>query len=254
MVQAANDARVRYVRNPQRRGFAGNFSECLRQARGDLIKFLNDDDQLAPHCVSELAAAIGRYPHVHLATSRRVVIDANGEAAPDRPSTTPVALANCVIDGRDFGNLLLVNVVNLIGEPSTVLFRKSVIAGEIDPRNLFSWNGREYHCLADVSLWMRLLCRGSVYYHAAALSNYRVHPGQEQKKDPMVVSCMAEWLAMTDVARGLGFLAIPGQAEHAYRRMHDWTGQFLARVKLTDEQRGALERLRADCERRIGGH
>lgn len=250
-VRSANDPRVRYVRNPERRGFAGNFSECLRQAKGDLIKFLNDDDVLAPNCVSELADALRRYPHVHLATSRRTVIDAQGAPAADRPSTTPVALADCVIEGTDYGDLLLANVLNVIGEPSTVLFRKSAIADEIDPDNIFSWRGREYHCLADVSLWMRLLRRGAVYYHAAALSNYRVHAGQEQKKDPMVVSCMAEWVAMTDLARGLGFLAKPGQAEHAYRRMYDWTGQFLAKVKLTPEQRAALERVQADCTQRI---
>jgi hypothetical protein len=173
------------------------------------------------------------------------VLDERGQPEPDRPSTVPISVANCLIEGRELGDLVLVNVLNLIGEPSTVLFRRSAI--EIDPDNIFSWRGREYHCLADLSLWMRLLCRGPAYYHATPLSGYRRHPGQEQKKDPMVVSCMAEWLAMADTARGLGFLAAAVQADHAYRRMHEWIGRFLAGVKLTAEQRAALEQLREDC-------
>ena len=249
-VQAARDPRVRYVRNPERRGFAGNFTECLRQARHDLVKFLNDDDRLAPHCVRELAAGLARHPGAHLASSRRTVIDAGGQPAPDRPSTTALALANCVIEGRDLGNVVLVNVLNLVGEPSTVLFRRSAL--ELDAQNMFVWEGREYHCLADLSVWLRLLARGPAYYHASPLSFYRVHPGQEQKKDPMVVSCMAEWVAIADTARRFGFLAAPHQLEHAYRRMHEWTGLFLDKVKLTPAQRAALEQVRTDCLARVG--
>ena len=248
-VEGARDARVRYVRNPERRGFAGNFSECLRQARGDLIKYLNDDDVLAPWCVKELAAGLARHPGAHLATSRRNVIDQYGKPAPDRPSTTAVSLANCVVEGHDLGNLVLINVLNFIGEPSTVLFRRSAIG--IDAANVFSWQGREYHCLADLSLWLRLLAAGPAYYHASELSSYRIHPGQEQKKDPMVVSCMAEWVAIADTARGHGFLAAPHQWQHAYRRMHEWTGMFIEKVKITPEQRTALEGVRKACLERL---
>jgi len=248
-VESAADARVRYVRNPERRGFAGNFSECLRQARGDLIKFLNDDDVLAPRCVSELAAGLARHPGTKLASSRRTVIDARGQAAPDRPSTTALALANCVLEGRDLGNVVLVNVLNLIGEPSTVLFRRSAV--DLDPANIFLWEGREYHCLADLSIWLRLLEHGPAYYHANPLSYYRVHPGQEQKKDPMVVSCMADWVAIADTARRHGFLAAPHQVANSYGRMHEWTGMFLEKVKLTPEQRASLEQVRADCLARM---
>ena len=248
-VESARDERVRYVRNPERRGFAGNFTECLRQGRGDLVKFLNDDDQLAPHCVRELAAGLARHPGAHLASSRRTVIDANGEPAPDRPATTALALANGALEGRDVGNVVLINVLNFVGEPSTVLFRRSSVA--LDPANIFVWEGREYHCLADLSIWLRLLARGPAYYHASPLSYYRVHPGQEQKKDPMVVSCMAEWVAIADTARRSGFLAAPHQVQHAYRRMHEWTGLFLEKVKLTPGQRGALEQVRTDCMARL---
>ena len=248
-VLAARDSRVRYVRNPERRGFAGNFTECVRQASADLVKFLNDDDRLAPHCVRELAGGLARHPHAHLASSRRSVIDAAGQPGPERASTTALALVNCAMEGRDLGNVLLMNVLNLLGEPSTVLFRKSAL--EFESANLFAWEGREYHCLADLSVWLRLLSKGPAYYHASPLSFYRVHAGQEQNKDPMVVGCITEWVAMADTARRHGFLAAPHQVDHAYRRMRDRVGIFLDKARLTPEQRGALEQLRATCTSRL---
>src|SRR3954464_11704907 len=52
---AAGSPRVRFLRNSQRLGFAGNFTACLAHARGDLVKFLNDDDRLDPGCLGTLA-------------------------------------------------------------------------------------------------------------------------------------------------------------------------------------------------------
>ena len=50
-VRQASDGRVRYARNRERRGFHGNFTACFQQARGEYVKFLNDDDRLLPQCV-----------------------------------------------------------------------------------------------------------------------------------------------------------------------------------------------------------
>ena len=76
-MSAANDARVRYVRNDPARGFEGNFTFALGEARGELVKFLNDDDRLRADCVARLSAAFDD-PRIRLATSRRLVIDAAG--------------------------------------------------------------------------------------------------------------------------------------------------------------------------------
>ena len=118
-VKAANDSRVRYVRNDPARGFEGNFTFALSEARGELVKFLNDDDRLRPDCVARLAAAFDD-PRIRLATSRRVVIDAAGVQQPDMPATTPISHATCTIEGIEMGDLALVNGLNLIGEPTSV--------------------------------------------------------------------------------------------------------------------------------------
>ncbi len=215
-VAAAGDARVRYVRNRPARGFEGNFTFLLSQARGELVKLLNDDDRLRPLCLARLAGAFGD-SRVTLATSRRVVIDASGNVQRDTPATTPISHASCTIEGVELGDLVLVNGLNLIGEPTTAMFRRDAIAPEA--AGLFTWKDRSYRCLADLALWLRLLAKGAAYYHASPLSEYRVHPGQEQRAADMGISCITERLDLVRAAREAGFVAQPAQYRAALQRI-----------------------------------
>jgi glycosyltransferase involved in cell wall biosynthesis len=217
LVTGAGDARVRYVKNDPRRGFEGNFTFCLAEARGELVKFLNDDDRLRPDCVARLAAAFAADARLALATSRRVVIDAAGAVQRDTPATTPISHATCTIDGAELADLVLVNGLNLIGEPTTAMFRRRDLA--IEAGGLFTWQGKSYRCLADLSLWLRLLARGPAYYYAGALSEYRVHSGQEQRAADMGIACITERLDLARAAREAGFLAQPAQYHAALQRV-----------------------------------
>src|SRR4029078_6532836 len=95
-------------------------------------------------------------------------------------ASMPLAHVSCVIPGAELANFTLINSVNFIGEPSTVMFRKRDVAP--DEGGVCTWNGRDYHCLADLSLWIRLLAKGHAFYQAVALSDYRTHAGQQQQK------------------------------------------------------------------------
>jgi glycosyltransferase involved in cell wall biosynthesis len=207
LAQAPGDARVRYVRNPQRLGFGGNFSRCLELAQGEYVKFLNDDDRLRPRCVETLANVMRTNPGVRLATSRRIVIDEHGRQAPDILATTPVSHVSALVLGRELGDFMLANGVNFVGEPTTALFRRADVVPE--DGLVFRWGGRDYHCLADMALWLRLLARGLAYYDGGVLSEFRMHPGQEQHGEDMDYECAAERLWIAREARGAGFLASP---------------------------------------------
>ncbi len=76
---AAADARVRPVRNPGPHGQVGNNNFAMRQARGEWIKPLFDDDALKPRCLERMLAAadaspgaalirclVDQYEHEHL--------------------------------------------------------------------------------------------------------------------------------------------------------------------------------------------
>jgi glycosyltransferase involved in cell wall biosynthesis len=205
IVDRAADTRVRYVRNPHRLGFGGNFTRCFQEARGEYVKFLNDDDRLHPQCVEGLAEPLQTNAAVTLAFSRRSVIDATGARRPDIPATVALSHIPALFSGRDLGNLVLANSINFIGEPTSVLFRKRDLQLEAD--SVFRWGEREYHCLADVSLWLRLLARGLAFYTPAPWSDFRIHEGQEQQR--AMLTCVIEryWIACK--AREAGYLADP---------------------------------------------
>jgi glycosyltransferase involved in cell wall biosynthesis len=238
-VLAANDPRVRYLRNPDRLGFEGNFTRCLRDARGELVKFLNDDDRLHEECVARLAAGFASRPEVRLATSRRRVIDASGVLAPDIPATTPLAHVSCVIDGFELGNVALINSLNLIGEPSTVMFRRADV--DCDANGIFTWAGTPYHCLADLSLWLRLLTLGEAYYYAAPLCEYRMHGGQEQRA--LGIDCITERYYLAVQARRAGFLRDPAQYRMALSRVDFLAGAWAKRASVNEGERESLSAL-----------
>ncbi len=236
-VKSANDPRVRYVRNDPARGFEGNFTFAVSQARGELVKFLNDDDRLRPECVARLASAFDD-PRIRLATSRRIVIDAAGAQQPDMPATTPISHATCVIEGIEMGDLTLVNGLNLIGEPSTAMFRRSDI--EPEAAGLFTWHGQSYHCLADLALWLRLMAKGAVFYCATPLSEYRVHQGQEQRRG-LGLDCITERLDIVRAARGLGYLAKSGQHHAALMRVDALARMWRKNPRVPADQAAELD-------------
>jgi hypothetical protein len=228
---------VRYVRNDPARGFEGNFTFALNEARGDLIKFLNDDDRLRPECVARLSAAFDD-PRIRLATSRRVVIDASSAQQPDMPATTAVSHATCTIEGAEMGDLVLVNGLNLIGEPTTAMFRRGDV--EMESVGIFTWGGKSYRCLADLALWLRLMVKGSVFYCATPLSEYRVHPGQEQRRGTGL-DCITERIDLVRAAREAGYLAKPGQHQVALMRIDALAKAWRQNPRVTPDQAVVLD-------------
>jgi glycosyltransferase involved in cell wall biosynthesis len=206
-VRDARSPRVRYRRNTTRLGFGGNFTRCLAEARADLAKFLNDDDRLRPGCLGSLAGALETNPGASLATSRRRVIDGEGRELAGVASAAAISHVSAFMPGRELGDFVLANALNLIGEPTTVMFRRSRVA--VEEGALFRWGGKDYHCLADLALWLRLLAKGLAFYHAGMLSEFRLHEGQEQRGEAIRLDAMDEWLAVMRQARTAGFLSTP---------------------------------------------
>jgi glycosyltransferase involved in cell wall biosynthesis len=248
-VRAAGDSRVRYLRNPRRLGFAGNFTRCFRESRGDLVKFLNDDDRLLPGCVESLASVLDANPSVKLATSRRRVIGEDGGPLADIQATVPVALVSALVFGRELADLALVNGVNVIGEPTTAMFRKSQLAVEGD--SIFRWGGRDYHCLADLGLWLRLLGSGLAYYCATVLSEFRMHPGQEQERPGARFECMVERLWIAQEARRAGFLASAGAWRAALDAVKARADLWRAAIGLDRATREAVDAFVAQLDAEI---
>lgn len=170
---------IRYERNPVRLQSRGNSIRLFERAQGDFIKFLNDDDALDPRCVSTLLAAFRSDPDVTLATSCRTRIDEAGRTLPDQPATMPILPDTRVVAGHSLANTMIGAGLNVVGEPTTVLFRKDDLADQA-PR-YFRFDDIEGPGIIDMVTWAALLLRGDAVCFRERLSSFRIHAAQSQR-------------------------------------------------------------------------
>ena len=82
---AARDARLRYQRNARRLGLAGNWNALAREARGEYVAIIGDDDRLLPNFVGQLLEAALSAPGrpADVAFANHYLIDARGARLAD---------------------------------------------------------------------------------------------------------------------------------------------------------------------------
>lgn len=201
---AATDSRIRYLRNPENLGGRRNYLQSFAEARGRYVKFLNDDDLLHPDCLSRMSACLDAFPAVTLVTSYRQLVDAEGRFLPDHLFNRPVVARDSLLDGRTLATRVLANQVNVIGEPSTVMFRKEDALG--NRPHLMSYAGRSARKNGDLSLWVTLLSRGDVVYLADPLSSFRQHDQQVQRDPAFRAEAVLAWRELQAAAIETGLI------------------------------------------------
>lgn len=82
---AARDPRVRLVTNTGTHGQAGNINSAMRQARGEWIKPLHDDDEMEPECLGVMLDAGGRSTSAAIVQCLTRKIDDRGRCRDDAP-------------------------------------------------------------------------------------------------------------------------------------------------------------------------
>lgn len=184
IVASFSDPRLRIARNDGRLGIPGNWNHCLNLARGRYVKFLFQDDVLDPQAVEKLVAALEAEPRAALAFSRREVRH-EGAVREGLPLLGPgysdvVSRFYATFRGR-FDGIDLVRhglqegwdlAVNVVGEPSFVLFRREAAlkAGGFDP---------SFGQLVDWDLWLRLARESPVVFVDESLGVFRVHAASQ---------------------------------------------------------------------------
>jgi len=201
---------VRHIRNPGNIGGRANYLQGYAVARGQYLKFLNDDDRLHPECVARMAAILDDHPAVTLVTSYRRLIDADDKPLPDTIWNSPLVLKDSLVDGRRLINQVLSEGTNRLGEPTTVMFRKADMAAS--QPHLMSYAGQSARRNGDMSIWTSLLSRGDAVVLAEAMSEFRVHVNQVQKDPVFHDEAVLAWTELQAAARRTG-LMIDGSAD-----------------------------------------
>jgi len=164
---ASGDARISYLRQAENLGLGRNFSACIARARGEFIKFLCDDDMLAPECVASLVPLLVANDRVALAACARQFV--GDDLVPIRVA----ALRNhsTVIDGARMARECFA-FGNRIGEPTAVLFRRRDAMRGFDAR---------YEQAVDLDMWIHLMEKGSLAFLSEPLCSVRQHAGQASR-------------------------------------------------------------------------
>jgi hypothetical protein len=161
---ASADPRIVFYQNPRNLGSVKNINGLLLASRGKYIKFLIQDDVLAPHCLERFAGILDSLPEVALVTSYQRFI---GDLGDVRKLPTLPAI------GRLPGRLVQRHVLafgNWIGGETAVMFRReSLCVGVFNPD--WVWQ-------VDQDLWLRMLSEGDLYVVPEILTFPRIH-GQQ---------------------------------------------------------------------------
>lgn len=161
-----SDPRVSYHKNKFNLGLAGNFNEALKYATGEYIKYLLADDVFHPTLLEKMVPVMDEHPTVMLVTSKREMFGTKTKSS--NLPLTHLQKGETVIYAS-----LKEKAGNWIGEPTTVMFRKSALK-----IGLFN---TKYTCLVDWDMWLRILTAGDCFIIPETLSYFRVHDTQASR-------------------------------------------------------------------------
>lgn len=154
---------VRAIRQPNQ-GVSVARNEALRRARGDLIAFLDADDEWLPAKLENQVDFLAANPAVDLVYTQVYCVDGQGRDRGTRPLER----------GLDtYAHLFFANRI----PTSTVLVRRTALerAGEFDPALKIT---------QDYDLWLRIAARGAYSGLREPLARYWMH-GTGLSSDPL---------------------------------------------------------------------
>ena len=153
--------------------------------------------------------------NLSLITSYRTWINDNGDIIEQHPSMKKLYDEDTLLNGKDFGNRMLMAGQNIIGEPTIVLFRKSLLTEPFG-----TLNSRKYGCSVDMASWIHLLSKGDAMYITEPLSSFRVHSGQ-QVRHKFLEGC-EDFSQLVLTSKKYGFLQDPKHYKKGLIRAYGW--------------------------------
>lgn len=172
---ARKDNRISLHRNEKNLGLVGNWNRCMELAKGEWIKFVFQDDLVTSDCIEKMVK--GAEEHMIIVSDRKFIFDDKvTQQVKDYytnqllnlkklvPATSPVWLAPKKISSITVNNLGL----NFIGEPTAVMFRKSVAL------KIGSFN-EDLTQICDLEYWLRISTLHGLVYVPEELVSFRLH-------------------------------------------------------------------------------
>jgi GT2 family glycosyltransferase len=168
--------KIRFCKNEKRLGIGGNWNACLQKAQGEFLQFLFQDDTWHPRYLSLAVAAMEMTPDAGFVSADHSYLFEENDAGVVREAYDEVQ--NCrrrqIAAGRHVGKDFLQWWLgrglrpNVIGEPSFVLLRKSLVDA-IGPFR------EDLPQMLDSEYWLRCLLKSNWFLIGDDLGIFRVH-------------------------------------------------------------------------------
>lgn len=193
-----------YVKNQESGINFNNLQYLFDLSKGEYINYLMDDDLFHTEKIEKMMHYYlkDEKQEIRIVTSHRQLINEYGENLTDWAVTRRLFTEDTILDGIFFGNLVIKNNFNCIGEPTTVLFKKQDLK---EPFGVFG--DRNYLCNVDLATWMNLLSEGKIVYISETLSYFRIHNEKHLNSTEKIIQGAADYGHAILISPTKGFLS-----------------------------------------------
>ena len=147
-----------------------NVLSSLFGAKGVYIKPLFDDDLLHPFAIERMVTAMELSPEIELVFSRSAEINAANARRSDRRPFDQ----NGMMSGRDMIRMISLSFKNIIGEFTTIMFRRDRL-WKLGSNHIVTYGNKNFlRGLVDVAFYFALIRDASAYYIDEELSYFRL--------------------------------------------------------------------------------
>ncbi len=217
-----------------------NSEILLEKSKGEYVNYLFHDDIFDITKIEKMMKCFIENPDITLVTSARQPIDENNKKLPLNGAFKRLFDKDSLVSGYEMNRYMVTNLINCIGEPTTVLFKKRYI--EENKFGLF--NKIFFCCNVDVAAWATLLQYGDMVYISEILSYFRVHSEQNSNKPQLHIKGVIDWYSLIRGCYKIGII----QNNYEYKIILDkWMKTFSTSIinteKLFDCKNEILEEL-----------
>jgi hypothetical protein len=175
-------------------------------------------------------------PQTTLAFSHRSLINEDGRPVPGQPLAT-LRDRPGPIDGRELGDAVLESCSNVIGEFTTMLWRRA----DLDLSELWEVDGRRLDVITDVKVALMLLARGSAFYTPRTLSRFRMHSTQNGRVPWLIARAPRDWSRVIDWGVRQGFLQDAERERRAHTAVLEMAASRIGQLMADADHGPALE-------------
>ena len=164
---------VVYHRNRVNKGHAATVNAGVEQASGDWIKFLDDDDYLAPNCIAEMTRAIALCPGAAICSCVAAQVDSHESEISRTPQIGPGLAFSIPQADIHYGMLL---ELLPFGTPVQVACSRDAF------RQTDGWDSQLDANCDDIDSWIRIAQFGHAVFLNQCLAYRTIWPGAYNQK------------------------------------------------------------------------